>query len=153
MGHSKGVGCRHDFIVFIFNDIFDFAVEGYVLNMKMFLSVHQQLQRIDWIYLSTIPRNFSSVWTATKHTRPMLLWAPGSSPDSKVHGANMGSIWGRQDPDGPLVGPMNFSIWEVTSGASRLQSTGFQCHYTQNLDDPAFITLAMLNMREICPLM
>ena len=30
--------------------------------------------------------------------------------DSKVHGANMGPIWGRQDPDGPNVGPMNFVI-------------------------------------------
>ena len=29
-------------------------------------------------------------------------------PDSKVHGADMGTIWGRQDPDGPHVGPMNF---------------------------------------------
>ena len=26
-------------------------------------------------------------------------------PDSKVHGANMGPIWGQQDPDGPHVGP------------------------------------------------
>ena len=25
-------------------------------------------------------------------------------PDSKVDGANMGPIWGRQDPDGPHVG-------------------------------------------------
>ena len=33
-----------------------------------------------------------------------------SSPDSKVHGANMGPIWGRQDPDEPHVGPMNFVI-------------------------------------------
>ena len=32
-------------------------------------------------------------------------------PDSKVHGANMGTIWGRQDPGGPHVGPMNFAIW------------------------------------------
>ena len=32
-------------------------------------------------------------------------------PDSKVHGANMGSIWGRHDPCGPLVGPMNIVIW------------------------------------------
>ena len=32
-------------------------------------------------------------------------------PDSKVHGANMGPIWGRQDPGGPQVGPMNFAIW------------------------------------------
>ena len=35
----------------------------------------------------------------------------GSAPDSKVHGANMGPIWGRQDPGGPHVGPMNFAIW------------------------------------------
>ena len=34
-------------------------------------------------------------------------------PDSKVHGANMGPIWGRQDPGGPHVGPMNFAIWHV----------------------------------------
>ena len=27
-------------------------------------------------------------------------------PDSKVHGANMGPIWGRHDPGGPHVGPM-----------------------------------------------
>ena len=31
-----------------------------------------------------------------------------SCPESKVHGANMGPIWGRQDPGGPQVGPMNF---------------------------------------------
>ena len=29
----------------------------------------------------------------------------------KVHGANMGPIWGRQDPGGPHVGPMNLAIW------------------------------------------
>ena len=33
------------------------------------------------------------------------------SPDSKVHGANMGPIWGRQDPGGSHVGPMNLAIW------------------------------------------
>ena len=32
------------------------------------------------------------------------------TPDSKVHGAGMGSIWGRQDPGGPHVGPMDFAI-------------------------------------------
>ena len=26
----------------------------------------------------------------------------------------MGPIWGRQDPGGPHVGPMNFAIWAVT---------------------------------------
>ena len=36
-------------------------------------------------------------------------------PDSKAHGANMGPIWGRQDPGGPHVGPMNFAIWVLIS--------------------------------------
>ena len=31
-------------------------------------------------------------------------------PDSKVHGVSMGPIWGRLDPGGPHVGPMNFAI-------------------------------------------
>ena len=34
-------------------------------------------------------------------------------PDSKVRGANMEPIWGRQGPGGPHVGPMNFAIWVV----------------------------------------
>ena len=38
---------------------------------------------------------------------PLSWW---HYPDSKVHGANMGPIWGRQDPGGPHVGPMNFAI-------------------------------------------
>ena len=39
------------------------------------------------------------------------------NPDSKVHGAYMVPIWGRQDPGGPHVGPMNFAIWEATIGS------------------------------------
>ena len=38
-----------------------------------------------------------------------------NSSDSKVHGANMRPIWGRQDPGGPHVDPMNFAIWEDVS--------------------------------------
>ena len=37
-------------------------------------------------------------------------------PDNKIHGANMEPIWGRQDPGGPHVGPMNFAIWVVLQG-------------------------------------
>ena len=32
---------------------------------------------------------------------------------SKVHGTNMGPIWGRQDPGGPHVVPMNLVVWDV----------------------------------------
>ena len=42
------------------------------------------------------------------------------NPDSKVHGANMGPIWGRQDPGGPHVGPMNFAIWVVQASSKRI---------------------------------
>ena len=43
----------------------------------------------------------------------LFVTYPKSShlPDSKVHGANMGPIWGRQDPGGPHVDPMIFAIW------------------------------------------
>ena len=34
-------------------------------------------------------------------------------PGSKVYGINMGPTWGRQDPGGPHVFPMNLAIWEV----------------------------------------
>ena len=34
-------------------------------------------------------------------------------PDSKIHGAIMGPIWGQQDPDGPHVGPMKLAIWDM----------------------------------------
>ena len=40
-------------------------------------------------------------------------------PDSKVHGANMGPIWGRKGPGGPHVGPMNFAIWVVVGFHNR----------------------------------
>ena len=39
----------------------------------------------------------------------------GNHPDSKVHGANMGPTWGRQDPGGPHVGPMDLAIWATVS--------------------------------------
>ena len=56
---------------------------------------------------------------------PWLLAVPGNQqplhwlytmtvlmfPDGKVHVANMGPTWGRQDPCGPHVGHMNIAIW------------------------------------------
>ena len=51
-------------------------------------------------HLATIPREYD-----------LCEQIQSSPPGSKVHGANMGPIWGRQDPGGPHVGPMNFAIW------------------------------------------
>ena len=43
---------------------------------------------------------------------PRKLVKPKVNPaDSKVHGANMGPTWGRQDPGGSHVGHMKIAIW------------------------------------------
>ena len=42
-------------------------------------------------------------------------WFKKSFPDSMIHGSNMGPIWGRQDPGGSHVGPMNFAIWVIVN--------------------------------------
>ena len=39
--------------------------------------------------------------------------ASNDNQDNMVYGANMGPIWGRQDPGGPHVDPMNLVIWEA----------------------------------------
>ena len=55
--------------------------------------------------------------------------------DSKVHGANMGPIWGQQDPGGPHVGPMNFALCETVHVKQRCRwsySAGFGYMHSEN---------------------
>ena len=40
-----------------------------------------------------------------------IIWLP--APDSKVHVANIASIWGRQDPSWPHISPIDFAIWVI----------------------------------------
>ena len=48
---------------------------------------------------------------AIVHVRTCQMESIYVFPDSKFHGANMGPMWGRQDPGGSHVGPMIFAIW------------------------------------------
>ena len=43
-----------------------------------------------------------------------------SYPDSMVYGANIGPIWGRQDPGGPHVDPMNFAQCNHSQSRGRI---------------------------------
>ena len=45
-----------------------------------------------------------------------------NASDSKVLGVNTGPIWGRQDPGGPHVDPMNPAIWGSLDDPSLLQT-------------------------------
>ena len=47
-------------------------------------------------------------------------------PDSKAHGANMGSIWGPQEPGGPHVGPITFAICAASVLPNILNGTVIQ---------------------------
>ena len=49
------------------------------------------------------------VWNRKMNSIPE--WMDECIPWFKVHGANEGPIWGRQDPGGPHVGPLNLAIW------------------------------------------
>ena len=60
--------------------------------------------------------------------------------DSKVHGANMGPIWGRQDPGGPHVGPMNLAIWD---NENRLHE------YVSNMNTPGTSLVTEINLTSI----
>ena len=48
------------------------------------------------------------------HSQPTIIHSKTwTTPDSKVHGANMGPTWVLSAPDGPHVGPMNLAIRDV----------------------------------------
>ena len=59
-------------------------------------------------------------------------------PHSKVHGANMGPIWGRQDPGGSHVGHRDLAIWDrimslyISLKEKRLAAPDYQ-FWTQKL--------------------
>ena len=65
----------------------------------------------------------STTWNGedTTRTQGSLLCVYFVIPDSKIHEANVGPTWGRQDQGGPNVGHMNITIWDVmttTCGAT-----------------------------------
>ena len=62
-----------------------------------------------WNHMSVSYHRQSDCWTACWSLCLTSSWC--NYPGSKLRGANMGPIWGRQNPGGPHVGPMNLAIW------------------------------------------
>ena len=54
----------------------------------------------------------------------------------------MGSIWGRQDPGGPHVGPMNVVIWDIVH-------INFTCAGTINCNCPSAHEAILKNIYKI----
>ena len=75
--------------------------------------------REDFIHLQAVQHAGKSQGNSTPGRSQGKMWelwyrTGKIIPDSKVHGANMGPIWGRQDPGGPHVCPMDFAIWDIS---------------------------------------
>ena len=91
-------------------------VKGWVASSIRSLHCFYQVFRI-LPYLLPMQRalyyEHHSLFVVAWYYRKSLLPFGNTYTDSKVHGSNMGSIWGRQDPGGPHVGPMNFAIWDM----------------------------------------
>ena len=48
-----------------------------------------------------------------------------SGQEVRIHGANMRPIWGRQDPGGPQVGPMNSNFCVPVTGSFPSQRSSY----------------------------
>ena len=70
------------------------------MNAEMEISERTKYKYHDWL-----------AWYKLEGSYDLQMLA--NSPDSKVHGANMGPNWVLSAPDGPHVGPMNLAIREV----------------------------------------
>ena len=94
------------------------GLSGEKINLKMLSAMQWLFCRGLWLIDCDIGRrDFNYAITCYfLNFAPIIVNIPyfiETTPDSKVHGANMGAIWGRQDPGGPRVSPMNFVIWDV----------------------------------------
>ena len=64
---------------------------------------------LSWV-IASVDRMYGQSYAEMHRPEHRMLWPADVIPDSKVHGANMGPIWGRQDPGGPHIGTMNLAI-------------------------------------------
>ena len=77
--------------------------------------------------------NLTLTYFVPIHKGPNGSCGPICSPDIKVYGANMGPIWGRQDPGGPHVGQMNFAIWVLRANYISCESSANLCKLGENV--------------------
>ena len=94
---------------------------------------------------SILPAYFQHrpVMTNFSNANPVVMATDLILPNdsySKVHGANMGPNWGRQDPGGSHVGPMNLAFWgtmqslavEMSPRSTHSMSFNFRCEYKRS---------------------
>ena len=61
----------------------------------------------------------------------------------------MGPIWGRQDPDGPHVDPMNFVIWDMCNLAANNKRKLFHASATSIYDPPTHAANLPIKLQDV----
>ena len=100
------------------------GVNRYRMHTILCIKAYQMSLHQDALMLENMPGNQGIPHTKGQYCRKCVHVMASScqneqttspqffiDPVSKVQGTNMGPIWGRQDPGGPHVGPINFAIW------------------------------------------
>ena len=129
-----------------------FAEKLVLVLISIVQSIVHIVHRKDYSLVSTIymhwygpltRKQVYSMWQIiTSHKRHMPL----QIPDSKVHGANMGPVWGWQDPGAPNIGPMNFAIWDCIACVEMIYVIS-HCLSNETLDVWATITTWMKRLK------
>ena len=95
----------------------------------IYISYHFTTLRLDGrnpSLLKTTAWSYSSCMIKTR--------AADDLADSKIHGAIMGPIWGRQDSGRPHVGPMNLVIWVGNARIQGIDSHGMNLFLPEHSD-------------------
>ena len=95
-------------------------------------------KNMGWPFYAAVPTSMSTTFMMMFGQSVYIGYI--ATPDSKVHGANMGRIWGRQDPFGPHFGPMNFAIWDMILTFAKYASLPFN----QSGRSPKVVALFLL---------
>ena len=75
----------------------------------MWLFIHAGIQINPSMLVKGAPGDFGTAHSI-KYAQGFVLYCGFITPDSKVHGANMGPTWVLSAPGGPHVGLMNLAI-------------------------------------------
>ena len=88
------------------------------LRIKLYVSPHELTNcyffPLSWC-ISSLKKSIDFCPGVYTDLPRLFTGPPHTIPDGKVHGANMGPIWGRQDTGGPHVCPMNFAVWDAAA--------------------------------------
>ena len=105
-----------------------------VVNWKPYQNI-KQYSRYHWTAVSHTSIHTPSILTEAAEVGVLFIWkwcsdayvrdkqlAKSGTPDSKVHGANMGPTWVLSAPVGPHVGPINLVIRDGIQTAGNVAS-------------------------------